>query len=437
MARTIRNAKLDSRSARTKLAEKKAAYWAALAPGCAIGYRKGRKGGVWIAKLVRPGFRREATIGPADDAFDADGTTALSFAQAQERARSWLTRQAREAAGEPEAGIGPYTVADALADYERDYSRRGGKALDRLRQTTRAHVLPELGKVEVGRLTRRRIENWLDRLAGAPPRLRTRRGVPQQYRDLDTGGEAQRRRRATANRVLTVLKAALNLAIRNHRVVGAEAWQAVKPYREVNAPKVRYLTDAEARRLVNACPPDFRQMVVAALLTGARYGELAAMKVGDVSHDAAAVHIPRSKSGKSRHVFLSEEGKAFFEGAAAGKSPGDLLFPRSDGKPWGQAHQFRPIRAACHAARIQPAISFHVLRHTYASRLAMRGTPMGVIAAQLGHADTRMTERHYAHLAPSYVADAVRTGFPSLGILKETNVVVFQGTPLTAEGEST
>ena len=46
----------------------------------------------------------------------------------------------------------------------------------------------------------------------------------------------------------------------------------------------------------------------------------------------------------------------------------------------------------------------------------MRGVPMGVIAEQLGHADTRMTEKHYAHLAPSYVADTIRAHFPTLGI---------------------
>jgi integrase len=158
-------------------------------------------------------------------------------------------------------------------------------------------------------------------------------------------------------------------------------------------------------------------LVTAALLTGARYSELAAMRARDYSRDAAAVYLPTSKSGKARHIFLTDEGKAFFEAATVGKSAGDLLFPRADGKPWGQAHQFRPIRAACQAARIRPAISFHMLRHSYASRLAMRGVPMGVIANQLGHADTRMTERHYAHLAPSYVADTIRASFPTLGIV--------------------
>jgi integrase len=79
---------------------------------------------------------------------------------------------------------------------------------------------------------------------------------------------------------------------------------------------------------------------------------------------------------------------------------------------------------ACAAAAIAPAASFHILRHTYASRLAMRGVPIAVIAAQLGHADLRITTRHYAHLAPSYVADTIRAAFGSLGIAPPPDAVV-------------
>jgi integrase len=57
----------------------------------------------------------------------------------------------------------------------------------------------------------------------------------------------------------------------------------------------------------------------------------------------------------------------------------------------------------------------------------MRGVPMGVIAAQLGHSDTRMTEKHYAHLAPSYVADTIRANFPNLGLTKDA-VITTLGT---------
>jgi integrase len=111
---------------------------------------------------------------------------------------------------------------------------------------------------------------------------------------------------------------------------------------------------------------------------------------------------------------LTDEGRAFFRRAATGWAGDAILLPRDDGRRWNTSEQFQPMREACAAARITPAARFHVLRHTYASRLAMRGVPMAVIAAQLGHADLRITMRHYAHLAPSYVADTVRATFGTL-----------------------
>ena len=74
-------------------------------------------------------------------------------------------------------------------------------------------------------------------------------------------------------------------------------------------------------------------------------------------------------------------------------------------------------------SRIKPAISFHVLQYTHGSTLAIRGVPMAVIAEQLGDADTRMAEKHYAHLALSYVADTIRAHFPTLGIGGDDPVV--------------
>ena len=68
-------------------------------------------------------------------------------------------------------------------------------------------------------------------------------------------------------------------------------------------------------------------------------------------------------------------------------------------------------------------VSLHTLRHTHGSHLAMNGVPMAVIAKQLGHADTRMTEKHYAHLAPSYVAQTIRANFPVLGLADGADVI--------------
>ena len=56
----------------------------------------------------------------------------------------------------------------------------------------------------------------------------------------------------------------------------------------------------------------------------------------------------------------------------------------------------------------------------------MRGVPLAVIAAQLGHGDTRMVEKHYGHLSPSYIADTVRAAFGSLGIVEPTRVVALR-----------
>ena len=82
---------------------------------------------------------------------------------------------------------------------------------------------------------------------------------------------------------------------------------------------------------------------------------------------------------------------------------------------------------ACKRAKIAPPVSFHVLRHTWASLAVMAGAPLMVVARNLGHADTRMVERHYGHLAPSYIADAIRAAAPKFGIKPERKVVSIEG----------
>ena len=52
----------------------------------------------------------------------------------------------------------------------------------------------------------------------------------------------------------------------------------------------------------------------------------------------------------------------------------------------------------------------------------MRGVPLQVIADTLGHSDTRVTEKHYAAIAPNYVASTVRANLPSLGLVEADNV---------------
>jgi integrase len=104
------------------------------------------------------------------------------------------------------------------------------------------------------------------------------------------------------------------------------------------------------------------------------------------------------------------------------RKPRDFLLKRTDGKAWHSSDQQRPLARACKAARLLP-LTFHELRHTYASRLVMHGAPLPVVARQLGHSDTRMVEKHYGHMAPSYVADTVRAAFGPLGFAPDKNIV--------------
>jgi integrase len=222
------------------------------------------------------------------------------------------------------------------------------------------------------------------------------------------------------------LKAALNHARHQGLVASDDAWQ-VKAFRDVDSARLRYLADDEARRLVGACRPDFRALVIGALLTGCRFGELRALLADDFNPDSGTVLIRTSKSGKPRHVALTDEGRTFFADQCAGKSPNVLVFTKANGRAWSPSDQQRPVAAAYLAAGISP-MTFHGLRHTYASRLAMKGAPLPVIAAQLGHSDTRMVEKHYGHLAPNYVADTVRAAFGRLNLVEPDNVMPFTTT---------
>ena len=264
----------------------------------------------------------------------------------------------------------------------------------------------------VAELTAEQLRRWLATMAAAPAQSRPKAGKPR-YRAEPTTEADKRARRASANRVLTMLKAALNHAYDEGHIANRDAWgRRLAPFKKVEVARIRYLTVAEAERLLNACDPEFRPLVRAGLETGCRYGELITLEVCDFNSDAGTLAIRQSKSGKPRHVVLTEEGAAFFQRHCAGRSGHELMFRHDDGDAWQRSEQARPMAKACTNGEIKPAISFHILRHTWASLAVMNGTPLLVVAKNLGHTDTRMVEKHYGHLAPSFIADAIRAGAP-------------------------
>jgi integrase len=438
MARTIRDASLQTREARGRLKPRRKPYYRLIEEGLHLGYRKprGRRGkpaaaGKWVLRTYRGTQKYQLeVIGAADDFSDANGQSILNFAQAQLRARVQVK-------------AGPLTVQAAIEDYLAFLEAEGKPTTD-TKARAKAFICPrlfdkeakdpKLGDNKVDELTPDQLRRWHAELAKAAPRLRTRQGEKQKHRDMADGDDARRQRRATANRTLTIVKAALNRAWHDDKVASPAAWQKVKPFKNVDAARPHYLTVAEARRLVNATDPEYRTLVQAALQTGARYGELIRLTVADFKvveqkrpngarTSVAMIHIGKSKSGLKRDIVLTEEGSAFFQQLTAGRAGHELMLRHSNGAPFGTAHQIRPMTEACDRAKISPPISFHSLRHTWASHAVMNGVPLMVVAKNLGHADTRMCEKHYAHLAPSYIADVIQQHAPQFGFKPDRKVV--------------
>jgi integrase len=411
--RTLKDAKIESRAARARLPI--GDHWRTIEPQrLHLGYRKRAKdqAGQWLVRryLGNQRYNVAPPLGVADDLVDA-GPGVLSYAEAQRLAHSYLWDSSHRRSG------GIMTVADAIADYLA-YLRAERATAHDTGTRARVWILPKLGARRIAELTKSDIETWLRWVASQPAKIR---GGHQKAPPTEV--ESQRARKATANRTFTVLRAALNKAFNDGRVDDDRAWRRVKPFRNVNAARPGFLTVEECKRLINAADAasGFRDLVHAALATGARYGELCNVRVRDLVNDK--LYIRTSKSGRPRNIVLTPEGAAFFARLAAGKPGTDFLLLRY-GLPWRPSDQARPMRLACAAARID-RIPFHSLRHCYASLFVMAGGPLQTLAVNLGHASITQIERHYGHLRESYIDTSIREHAPTFGLVEESNVAPF------------
>jgi integrase len=422
MATARKDTNLRTANARKPLSAGKE-HWLNIAEGVALGYRRGHNGAAWYVRFY-DGARKysQQHLGTANDHLDANGETVLTFYQAQEKAREAAKQHAKQRG----IGIkGSTTVAEAATHY-REWFREHRKSEHSTNAAINAHILPKFGERAVSTLTARELRDWLNRLASKAPRRRTRKGKAQAYGEKPDTDDARRARRATANRIFTILRAILNRAFEDELVSDDSSWRKVKPFKGADEPIIRFLMPAESVRLVNACPAPFRDLVAAALNTGARYSELVTLTAANFNSNTRSVYFRPSKSARGRHVPLSPEGAELFRRLSTGKPGEALLFSRADGGAWGKNHQVRPLTEASAVAKIKPAVTFHELRHTYASTLINESVELPVISKLLGHADTRITMRHYAHLADKTLRAAV-TKLPEFGAnIEATNVAAIR-----------
>jgi integrase len=205
------------------------------------------------------------------------------------------------------------------------------------------------------------------------------------------------------NRELAVLSAVLTKAVEWSRL-------AVYPMRGGKVKKLpgeqkreRVLTDEEETRLLKAGRPEIRDAIILALQTGMRLGDICSLTPATVDVACGEIYLAKTKNAKARRLPLTPAARAVLTLRTAGRAPTERLFPPAEGqRPWRLDTAFG---RACAKAKVT-GLTFHDLRHTFATRLVTGGADLVTVRDVLGHSDLRMTSR-YAHPTSASIGQAL------------------------------
>ena len=378
-------AKLDATFCSTAgcdLGKKKVDYWDTHTYGFVLEVRSTGGKTYYLRYFDAAGRQRQLKIG---------GHTDITFDQARKaarRLRSEVVLGGDPAAAKDEKKAIP-TYAE-LSSQHLAHAKTYMRSYDALETNMRLHLVPQWGKLRLDDITPQAIAKWLaDKIAdGASP--------------------------AFAEKLRVTLGRSFELA-RQWSIPGSDK----NPVRGVPMPvfdnrRERFLTADEAGRLLKAAGlslnTQLRPIVALLLLTGARVSELLQAEWRHVDVDRRAWLIPMSKTGKARHVPLSQAAIDIID-----------ALPRFEGCPWliPNPETRRPFVSIKHAwqkarrdARL-PDLRIHDLRHSAASFMINSGVDLFAVGKVLGHADYKSTLR-YAHASNGLLLSAVEAGASKL-----------------------
>jgi hypothetical protein len=364
-----------------KLPQAKKPLFVKVAPKISLGYRRTTTNGTWVVRVADgEGANWTKAFAVADDFADANGADILDYWQAQARARIVARQQDDEA-----KGASDITVAAALDRYERDIRDRYGDAGNVNR--VRMHLPDELKGKLVSALGAEELRDW-------------------------HSGLRKELTKATANRIGSILRAALNLAAdrdtltadkerRPPAITNRGSWRVgLRPVKDATESRNVILKDDQVRRIVAEAykdNPQFGLLVEAAAVTGARVDQIARLQVKDLGKDR--LNIPVSRKGKGDKKILHHPVPISADLAKRLKSDrtGDArLLVKPSGEPWSKSDHTRPFRRAVKRAGLDASVvTMNALRHSSITRQILAGVPIRVVAA--GHdTSTAMIERTYS-----------------------------------------
>jgi integrase len=289
---------------------------------------------------------------------------------------------------------GHLPLGDVIDLYMGTYAGRDSMRGQRLR-----FWKERLGSVRFDEVTDDQIHAELEALATAPPRRWA--GVDADGRPIFKAGKAPRAP-ATINRYSAALGAVITWAMR--RRIAPKGF--IHPCRSVerrteNNEHTRFLADDERTRLLDACRrskwPKLYLLVLLALTTGARRGELLGLRWRDIDLPGRVMHVDRTKNGDPKVLPLVPSVVEQLEQFLGADSA--LVFASKQRPNQAYAFEQRWI-TALREAKVR-GFRFHDCRHSCASMLARQGATLLEIGDLLGHRQVSMTKR-YSHLASSH-----------------------------------
>ncbi|WP_243613415.1 tyrosine-type recombinase/integrase [Shimia aestuarii] len=400
------------------LPPRSAPYWDTLQYCRHIGVEIRADRRIWLARVrTKEGKYRQAQLASFDDC--------PTYDEALIRAEIWFSSPevSRLASNPYPLGVrreltfcpygGVFTIGHALYDYV-EWKRMAATQNYFVSLVNRInfHLYPRLGWLPAEELTPNHITEFSRQILSSPPK-RGNQKVGRPIRIETLSSEALRKRKKTLNALIAILRGALKMAWENRKFEDIRVWKCLKNLPNQDRPRVEFLSRSECKSLLENARPEIKQLILAGLYTGCRISELASMRVRDVATEGYGVRIFSGKNRRSHFVFLPDEGLAFFLACVEGKESNDLVFTNPQGLKW-EGSQKAHLKEAVAAADLPSHISFHVLRHTYATQLVQAGVPLSVIAQQLGHASADTVSRTYGHLAPQYREAIIRSAFSSV-----------------------
>ena len=216
-----------------------------------------------------------------------------------------------------------------------------------------------------------------------------------------------------------------NKSIKNHLTVlskclaSAYLWLELPlkppqiPWPKCPPPQTDYLSPDECEILLSHAEGIIWEMILMALRTGMRQGELKGLQWSAINWESRVVIVKHSycdrektigppKNNRIRSIPLDAD---LYEILYRKRKNTGYVFTNAKGQPLNHSWLTYYLEGACKKAGLR-RISWHILRHTFASHLAMRGVPLNTVQALLGHSTIVMTMR-YAHVAPSTMRTAI------------------------------